>query len=61
MEDPTQTWKQELTAYQESRTNWPGMPQRDPRVTHKDIKNMETKYNPITQKFTDNTTEVSLK
>lgn len=48
LEQAQQTWKEDLKAYEASRTNWTGMPERDIRITTKDVKAMETKYNPIT-------------
>lgn len=51
--DPYETWKSEIRAFEQQRTANPGVPERGPRRTHKDIKEMETRYNPITQTFKD--------
>lgn len=58
--DPKGEWAKEvqnITAMKKS-TGFENIPiEREPRVTHKEIKNIETSYNPILQKYNNVTHE----
>lgn len=47
------TWKQEMHKYEETRTQWKEPVEPYVKRTNKDIKERETSYNPIIQKYKD--------
>eukprot|EP00347_Sterkiella_histriomuscorum_P023036 403336202 len=55
--DPYDNWRNELTTYEQQRTQDKGFAEPYVKRTHKDYKARETVYNPITQKFNDQNIE----
>lgn len=51
--DPYNEWRQEIQQYQDTRTSWKVPVEPYVKRTHKEIKDKETLYNPITQTFKD--------
>ena len=58
--DPSDEWRKEIQKYQETKTSFQGYAEPYVKRTHKEIKEKETLYNPITQKFNDPSYEQQL-
>ena len=52
------TWKSDVNKYTYQKRDFVGKPQPTNFVTQKEIKMNESLYNPITQKYNDNSSEV---
>ena len=46
--DPSDEWRKEIQKYQETKTSFQGYAEPYVKRTHKEIKEKETLYNPIT-------------
>lgn len=55
--DPIGDWQREIKDYEMSKTSMNFKQEFNPRITHKLIKQVETAYNPILQKYSDPSTE----
>lgn len=51
--DDYSTWKQDMDQYQRTRKEFQGKPEPPKFVTEREYKKVETQYNPITQKYTN--------
>ena len=54
------TWKEGMKHYETGRTAWKAPVEPYVKRTNKDIKQRETSYNPITQKFADTRIEAKV-
>ncbi len=53
LSNPNDEWARDVNDYHTCKTNFQGVPDPQPRKTMKEMKKLETLYNPILQKFTD--------
>ena len=49
----TETWREDVSKYINEKTEFQGVPPPYVKITNKAIKAQETRYNPITQVYTD--------